>query len=149
MARELENTGLAGGDGKESTLLQGTTELILKTEDESRLCQVNHLQVVTNKYFTENDIDVSIDKNRRESMNQNRRNGRVAGRRPSPGLSQGERRKAAYPTVEGAGGRCNLVFLSASFFPLRVVGADMVGSGAPLRSSPGVMAARREVDWAT
>lgn len=30
MARELENTGLAGGDGKESTLLQGTTELILR-----------------------------------------------------------------------------------------------------------------------
>ena len=30
MARELENRDLAGGDGKESTLLQGTTELILR-----------------------------------------------------------------------------------------------------------------------
>lgn len=30
MLRELENTGLAGGNGEETTLLRGTTELILR-----------------------------------------------------------------------------------------------------------------------
>ena len=81
----------------------------------------------------------------------NSKNGGVAGKRPSPDFFQGERslgRLEAYPTF-GAVGRRMRGFLSDSFLPLAVVGADMVGSGAPLRGSPGVMAARRAVDWVT
>lgn len=59
-------------------------------------------------------------------MNQNRRNGGCDGYED-----------------EGARPSRGLLFLSARRFPLRVVGADMVGSGAPVRGSPAAIAARR------